>query len=594
MKNFIRIAMPAAAALLIGVGNASAANCLRDAAGDSGLNCTANDFSISSVSVSNVSNNDCGGGSNTFTFTGTLDLAQDTTTRYDIGFYIAGTPGGALSGSECAVAIVPINPVTEIDVDQCGDFDGDAVSYPVSDVTVPCADSNGDGFFDLAICSAWDNNAGDNCHSAADAIPSNAAKCRCFNVETDVEIPECANNSECADTDSNPCTAAECVGHGGPGADSFGCAETPGNSGALCRATNGVCDTPENCNGTSATCPADGFLGTGTLCRADAGECDEAENCTGNDNDCPADGGSAPGTPCSTDDNVCTDDECDGNGNCDHIDNTDPCNDGLFCTENDVCAGGECGGTNIDCADQIDCTDDTCDEANNECDNTPNNGECEDGNNCTTDVCSIAEGGCVFNFTCGTDICRSPGYWATHSGYEKENSINVGQEVLDAIGGLEVCGQTITTTSNLGSPYVDGLGLTSDLEGLCKRTKGVHQRSLYRQLVAAGLNCGISGGDCDTILAKYVDVSFSDCSDVCEGNPPVDGPTVQECIGNLDCFNNGGQMIDDVCVYDILGNCHDAPLCNEALGVCPKKTPASSPNACREARGNSCTIDNCP
>ena len=40
-------------------------------------------------------------------------------------------------------------------------------------------------------------------------------------------------------------------------------------------------------------------------------------------------------------------------------------------------------------------------------------------------------------------------------------------------------------------------------------------------------------------------------------------------------------------------NCHDAPLCNESIDFCPKKTPASSPAACKEARFNDCTIDDC-
>jgi hypothetical protein len=559
MKSFIRVALPSAVALLIGVGNASAADCLRDAAGDSGLNCTANDFTISSVTVENVSNNDCGGPTDSFTFTGTLDLAQDTTTRYDIGFYLSNTTESALVGSSCSVAIVPVNSTTGIDVDQCGDFDGDAVSYPVSNVTVKCQDSNGDGFFDISICSAWDNNAGDNCHSVDDAVPSNAAKCRCFDVETDVEIPECETDDECPE-DSEICTTATCVGIGEEGANGFGCAQVPNTN----------------------------------LCRASTGECDEAETCTGSDPECPADDGVDAGTPCTSDGDVCTDDECDGNGECVHNDNTATCNDGLFCTEGDVCSGGICSGSQIDCSDAIDCTDDSCNETTNACQNTPDNGECEDGNNCTSDVCSIGEGGCVFNFTCGTDICRSPGFWSTHSGYEKENSINIGQLVLDAAGPLEVCGQSISTTSNFGSPYVDGLGLTSNLEGLCKRTQGVKQRQLFRQLTAAALNCAISGGDCDDILAKYVDVSFSDCSGVCAGDPPADPPSVQECIRNLDCFNNGGQMIGDECVKDILGNCHDAPLCNEALGVCPKSTKASSPFACKEAKFNSCSIDSCP
>jgi len=249
------------------------------------------------------------------------------------------------------------------------------------------------------------------------------------------------------------------------------------------------------------------------------------------------------------------------------------------------------------------------------------NADCDDGDPCTADLCT-AENLCSYDYICGADICRSPGYWATHSGYEKKNSVNVGQLVIDAVGPLEVCGESIDSTSNESSPYLEGLGLSSDLEGLCVKTRGIKERSLYRQLVAAALNCGISGGDCDDILAKYVDVSFSDCSDLCAGNPPVDGPTVSECVSQLDCFNNGGQLIDGDCAYGTCaedptvycggdygdcplfleepqecepfpGNCHSAALCNEALGVCPKNTPASSSSACREARGNSCTIDSC-
>jgi hypothetical protein len=109
---------------------------------------------------------------------------------------------------------------------------------------------------------------------------------------------------------------------------------------------------------------------------------------------------------------------------------------------------------------------------------------------------------------------------------------------------------------------------------------------------------------------------------VCEGNPPADPPTVNECISELDCFNNGGQVINGDCALgtcenqpeipcgdesgscpDFMaapqdcvpfeGNCHASPLCNEGF-FCPKKTPASSPKACREARHNGCTIDSCP
>jgi len=662
------IAIAAAVAVVGWAGTASAAACLEDASGDT--NCTANDFAVSSVTVLNVSNNDCGGPTNTFTFDGELNVGSGSADRYDVGFYI-GADSQALTGNECSVSVIPGGSGTVDDGDQCGDYDGVAVAVPVSNVTVTCNDGDGDGFFDLALCTAWHQNGNPNCTGPDDAVAGTSSKCDCATVNTDVEIPECASNAECGD-DANVCTDAVCLGIGEPGADSFGCgqvnnsapcddalfcngtdvcsagscghsgnpcigggicgdncneaadncfdaagttcraangvcdqaetctgssADCPANDfldSGVCRAQNGICDVAESCNGSSANCPVDGFVNEGTVCRAADGECDIAEQCTGGNGACPADGFVANGDPCSTDGNVCTDDVCDGAGDCDHNPNTDPCDDGLFCTTGDACSAGACGGLPLDCSDSIECTDDSCNEGSNACVNAPNNGNCEDGDLCTADICSIQAAGCEFEFTCTTDICRSPGYWATHSGYEKlPKSINVAQLVLDAAGPLEVCGQMISATSNGGIPYVDGLGLSSDLEGLCMRARGVPQRRLYRHLTAAALNCAISGGDCDAILGKYVDVSFTECSDLCAGNPAPDAPSLGECVENLDCFNNGGQMIDGSCVEDLPGNCHETPLCNEGLGVCPKSTPASSPKACQEARFNNCTIDSC-
>ena len=50
---------------------------------------------------------------------------------------------------------------------------------------------------------------------------------------------------------------------------------------AVCRASAGVCDVAENCDGSGDACPADGFERRATVCRASAGICDVAENCTG-------------------------------------------------------------------------------------------------------------------------------------------------------------------------------------------------------------------------------------------------------------------------------------------------------------------------
>jgi cysteine-rich repeat protein len=73
----------------------------------------------------------------------------------------------------------------------------------------------------------------------------------------------------------------------------------------VCRAAAGVCDLPEQCDG-SGVCLPDGFVAAGTPCRPVAGACDVAESCDGSGPACPGDGGLPDG---------------DGDGTCDVEDN---------------------------------------------------------------------------------------------------------------------------------------------------------------------------------------------------------------------------------------------------------------------------------
>jgi len=355
------------------------------------------------------------------------------------------------------------------------------------------------------------------------------------------------------------------------------------------------------CAGSPVVCMDDG-----NVCTTDA--CDEATGlCTGTDNTLPCDdamactqgdtcsGGACAGTPlvCTQDGNVCTTNACDeATGLCAVTDNTLPCDDDLFCTTGDACTGGACAGTPRVCGDAVECTMDACNEDTNQCDHAADDTLCEDDDVCTGDTCNPLVG-CEREPLC-TDICRTAGYWATHGGYENRRSINVTQAVLDNAGGIEVCGELLTTTSNVNRPYLNGLGLSSALEGLCVTVKGAKERQLYRQLIATALNCEISsGGNCDEILARYIDVSFSDCSALCaDGGSSLGDVSVGECVEQLDCFNNGGRIVDGSCVEGG-GGCHEGELCNEEIGICPGDTPASSPKACLEANSNRCTIDSC-
>ena len=91
------------------------------------------------------------------------------------------------------------------------------------------------------------------------------------------------------------------------------------------------------------------------------------------------------------DSNPCTDDNCNA-GVCEYTNNTNPCDDGLYCTEGDQCSAGLCSpGTGRDCsviADQ--CNDGICDEAADQCVPLPvvDGTGCDDGLYCTlTDEC---------------------------------------------------------------------------------------------------------------------------------------------------------------------------------------------------------------
>ena len=100
-------------------------------------------------------------------------------------------------------------------------------------------------------------------------------------------------------------------------------------------------------------------------------------------------GGAAAPPPCiidadCDDGNVCNGVEtCDPNGVC--VAGTPlNCDDGVYCNGIETCdPGSGCqAGTPPDCDDGVPCTVDSCDEATDSCDHTPNNGSCATGETC--------------------------------------------------------------------------------------------------------------------------------------------------------------------------------------------------------------------
>ena len=126
-------------------------------------------------------------------------------------------------------------------------------------------------------------------------------------------------------------------------------------------------------------------------CQSDA-ECADSNDCTTD--------------VCDTDNNVCVNDP---------VTDGDSCDDGLFCTIGDVCTSGVCGGTARDCSGLTNqCNQGICDEDGNQCLARPaNEGQtCDDGLYCTIDeTCQSGtctgdtQRDCQDNDPCTQDTC---------------------------------------------------------------------------------------------------------------------------------------------------------------------------------------------
>jgi formylglycine-generating enzyme required for sulfatase activity len=175
---------------------------------------------------------------------------------------------------------------------------------------------------------------------------------------------------------------------------------------------DGTCDAGENPINCPADCPAvcgDGLCSSG----------EDAQNC-------PAD--------CA---------EC--------IENAD-CDDGQFCNGAESCTGGECqAGTPVDCDDGVGCTIDTCNEAADACDNTPDDSACDNGLFCdgaetcdpVLDCLTGADpcGGTACDEgtnTCEPSVCDNDG--ACESG---EDCTNCPNDCISGTSSGAVCGNAI-------------------------------------------------------------------------------------------------------------------------------------------------------
>ncbi|MEM7354061.1 MAG: M36 family metallopeptidase [Acidobacteriota bacterium] len=193
---------------------------------------------------------------------------------------------------------------------------------------------------------------------------------------------------------------------------------------------------------------------TASGCTVNA-DCDDGTFCNGaeicNAGTCEA------GTPVACGDGVsCTVDSCnEATDSCDNTPDNGLCSNGLFCDGAETCdVVNDCqAGTPVACGDGVSCTVDSCNEATDSCDNTPDDSLCDNGLFCDgTETCDA-----VNDCQAGNDPC--PG-----------QSCNESADICEGGGGPQVA----TFDAGLGVPACSVVGSSCDSSTLVdgRHTKG--------------------------------------------------------------------------------------------------------------------------
>jgi hypothetical protein len=512
------------------------------------------------------------------------------------------------------------------------------------DNNIFCDGSDTCGWKDIGGTLLWGcfYHSGNPCQGEPEcANRCNEAKDNCFQPK----------GTHCED-DNNDCTDDKCDGSGN-------CSHIPNedacDDGLFCNGTDtckdGACSNHEGdpCEGgpeCASTCDEDAdscFLAYGQPCTADANQCtddlcdgsgacihppyteatmcDDGLFCTLTDicvlgkcehignpcasgqacaNTCNEDADncfSPLGTPCTNDGNVCTDDECDGLGDCSHIPNEDPCDDGLFCNGTDTCKDSQCSVHGEDpCLEGLECNNGTCNDDDDNC-FVPEGTPCtDDGNVCTDDECD-GLGNCtpVPNyaqcddglFCNGTDTCNG-GTCSLHTG---DPCAAASECTLACDEGTDVCAMPLGTPCSS-----DGNPCTNDV---CLNGECTHS-------TVPGCQVCLTDGDCDDSNLCTLDK----CGD--RGCEHAALPGCGACSTDGDCDDKNlcttDKCSNQVCEHTPIAgcafctvddNCNDADPCTlDTCGVngcentpIPDCVPCTVDGDCDD--GDACTLDAC-
>jgi hypothetical protein len=306
----------------------------------------------------------------------------------------------------------------------------------------------------------------------------------------------------------------------------------------------------------------------------DDGACDNGEFCDGEET-CNPSTGCEDGLEVSCGDGVdCTIDSCDeAEDECVHAPDHVSCSDGAYCDGDEVCdAVLDCQeGTAPDCDDEVGCTIDGCDETADACTNTPNDASCGDGLACNgIETCDVEE-----DCQDGTPIDCDDGVACTVDSCDEEfdNCDNVPDNAPCSDGfhcnGVELCG---STGCEAGEPVncSDGVECTTDV---CNEDEDDCDHTADDSVCDDGVFCD-GEESCDLV---------NDCE---EGTPP-------SCDDSVGCTIDSCDITADECLNTTNdASCSDGLHCNgqetcDAEEDCQDGTPPD----CDDSVG--CTDDSC-
>jgi hypothetical protein len=308
--------------------------------------------------------------------------------------------------------------------------------------------------------------------------------------------------------------------------------------------------------------------------------CDGAETCDAL-NDCQPGGDPCPGQGCDEATDTCVDCLVDAD-----------CDNGLFCDGAETCVAGTCQpGTPVDCNDGVGCTDDSCNEATDSCDNVANDANCDngqfcdgsetcdaindcqagtpvsDGVGCTDDSCDEAADACV---NVANDA-NCPDDGAFCNGTEFCDPVNDCSSTGDPCPAGTTCDETTDTCQAAeGDVYLDRLRapkkkrlterkVTVDLEIIAKGDGSTEQMAevciTQEQIPGPGVNVTFpNGSNCDMQLVV-----------------PGDGSTTFVVAADMKCSQLDGNTYDVVWTATISADQNSDPS-NDSLDATTRVT----------------------